>query len=70
VVLRRVRAGTPQDMTSTGVTISYNEYTASDETVDASYDDLATGDSIYVDVNAVTTAVQKGLSCTAVFSLP
>jgi len=70
VVLRRVRAGTPQDMTSTGVTISYNEYTASDETVDASYDDLATGDNIYVDVNAVTTAVQKGLSCTAVFSLP
>jgi len=71
VVLRRVRAGTPQDMTSTGVTIDYNAYTASDETVDASYDDLATGDSIYVDVNAVTTgAVQKGLSCTAVFSLP
>lgn len=70
VVLRRVRAGTPQDMTSTGVTISYNEYTASDETVNATYDDLATGDNIYVDVNAVTTAVQKGLSCTAVFSLP
>ena len=70
VVLRRVRAGTPQDMTSTGVTIEYNIYTASDETVNASYDDLATGDNIYVDVNAVTTAVQKGLSCTAVFSLP
>ncbi|HUV28077.1 MAG TPA: hypothetical protein VMW34_11990 [Anaerolineales bacterium] len=70
VVLRRVRAGTPQDMTSTGVTIEYNTYTASDETVNATYDDLATGDNIYVDVNAVTTAVQKGLSCTAVFSLP
>jgi hypothetical protein len=71
VVLRRVRAGTPQNMTSTGVTISYDAYTASDETVDASYDDVATGDMIYVDVDAVTTgAVQKGLSCTAVFQTP
>lgn len=71
VVLRRVRAGTPQDMTSTGVTIAYNEYTASDETVDGTYDDVQTGDSIYVDVNAVTTgAAQLGLSCTAVFQTP
>lgn len=70
VVLRRVRAGTPQDMTSTGVTIDYDAYTASDETIDTSYDDVATGDLIYVDVNGVTTAVQKGLSCTAVFQTP
>lgn len=71
VVLRRVRAGTPQDMTSTGVTISYNEYTASDEIVDTSYDDVQTGDSIYVDINAVTTgAVHLGLSCTGIFQTP
>jgi hypothetical protein len=71
VVLRRVRTGTPQDMTSTGVTIDYDAYTASDETVDTSYDDVATGDLIFVDINAVTTgAAQLGLSCTAVFQTP
>jgi hypothetical protein len=70
VVLRRVRGATAADMTSTGVTIAYNAYTESDETVDTSNDDLATGDHIYVDVNAVTSAVHKGLSCTASFRLP
>lgn len=70
VVLRRVRAGTPVDMTSTGVTISYNEYTASDETIDTANDDVQTGDMIYVDVNAVTSPVHNGLSCTAVFQTP
>lgn len=67
VVLRRVRGGTAVDMTSTGVTIDYNEYTASDETVDTDNDDLATGDNLYVDINSVTTAAQKGLHCTATF---
>jgi len=71
VVIRRVRGATAANMTSTGVTVAYNEYTASDETVNTSNDDLATGDKIYVDTNAVTTgAVQKGLSVTASFQLP
>lgn len=70
VVLRRVRGATAVDMTSTGVTIAYNEYTASDETVDTNNDDVQTGDMIYADVNAVTSAVQKGLSCTAVLQTP
>ncbi len=70
VVLRRVRGATAADMTSTGVTIAYDGYTASDETVDTSNDDLALGDKVYPDVNAITTAAQKGLSCTALFQLP
>lgn len=71
VVLRRVRGATAVDMTSTGVTIDYNAYTASDETVNTSNDDVTTGDKIYVDVNAVTSgAAQLGLSCTAVFQTP
>jgi hypothetical protein len=70
VVLRRVRGNTAADMTSTGVTIGYNEYTASDETVDTSNDDLQTGDKLYIDINAVTSAAQKGLSCTALFQTP
>ena len=67
VVIRRVRGATAVDMTSTGVTVGFSEYTASDETVDTANDELATGDKIFVDVNAVTTAVQKGLSVTAIF---
>lgn len=70
VVLRRVRGATAVDMTSTGVTINYDEHTASDETVNTSNDDIATGDKIYVDVKAVTTANHKGLGCTAMFRLP
>ena len=72
VVLRRVRGGTAADMTSTGVTIDYNEYTASDETVDTSNDDLATGDKLYVDIptSGVTSPAQKGLHCTATFEAP
>ena len=70
VVLRRVRGGIAADMTSTGVTIDHNEYTASDEVIDTSNDDLATGDNLYVDINAVTTAAQKGLHCTATFEAP
>jgi len=70
VVLRRVRGATPVDMTSTGVTIAYTDYTASDEVVDTANDDVATGDKIFVDVNSVTSEAQKGLGCTAVFSNP
>lgn len=70
VVVRRVRGASAVDMTSTGVTIAYTDYTASDETVDTSNDDLETGDKLYVDVNAITTAAQKGLSCTAMFQTP
>lgn len=67
VVLRRVRGATAADMTSTGVTIAYGDYTASDETIDTANDDVATGDKIFVDVNAITTAAHKGLGCTATF---
>lgn len=70
VVIRKVRGATAADMTSTGVTIAYNEYTASDETVDTANDDIQTGDKLYVDVKAITIAAQKGLSCTAIFQTP
>ena len=60
-----------RDMTSTGATVAYTEYSASDETVDTGYDDIATGDRIYVDVTGITTtAGAKGLSVTSSFQLP
>lgn len=71
VVVRRVRGNTAVDMTSTGITVGYNEYTASDAVIDTSgtpaNDTLATGDKIFVDVNAITSPAHKGLSATLVF---
>lgn len=68
VVLRRVRGATAVDMTSTGITIGYNEYAASDEVVDMANDDVVTGDTIFPDVNTVTSPAHKGLGCTADFA--
>jgi len=70
VVVRRLRGATAVDMTSTGVTVAYNGYTASDEVVNTSNDDIVTGDALYLDVNTITSPAHKGLSCTAVFQLP
>ncbi len=69
VVLRRVRGNTEVDMTSTGVTISYDEYYASDAVIDVANDDINEGDKLYIDVNTITTgAAQKGLSCIVGFN--
>jgi hypothetical protein len=57
-----------RDMLSTGVTVSYNEYYASDGVIDTSNDDVTEGDRLFIDVTAVTTgAVQKGMSMTLYF---
>ncbi|MBL0732248.1 MAG: hypothetical protein JJW03_05275, partial [Desulfosarcina sp.] len=73
IQIRRVRGATAVDMltATTGlVTIAYDAYTASDGTVNTANDELALGDKIFVDVDAITTAAQKGLSVTAIFRLP
>ncbi|MBU2479515.1 MAG: hypothetical protein KJ760_00330, partial [Proteobacteria bacterium] len=67
VVIRRVRGATAANMTSTGVTVGFGEYTASDEVVDTSNDELATGDKIFVDIDTVCSPVHKGASVTAIF---
>lgn len=70
VQLRRRRAGSEVDMLSTKVTIGA-EYFASDESINASNDDINTGDQIYVDVDAIHTGTAaKGLSVCATFRLP
>lgn len=64
VQLARVRSGTPADMLSTAVTIDATEsssYTAATPPViNASYDDLATGDFLRVDVDGAGSGA-KGL---------
>lgn len=70
VQIRRRRAGTDNDMLTTKVTIGA-EYYATDEAIDASYDDLATGDMIFVDVDAVHSGTApKGLSVVLTFTDP
>lgn len=67
VMVRRRRSGSDQNMLSTPVTVSYNEYYAADGSIDTSNDDIATGDQIYIDVD--TAAVdQYGLSVVLTFS--
>ncbi len=52
IMVRRRRAGSDVDMLSTPITIGA-EYYANDGVVDGANDDIATGDQIYIDVDAV-----------------
>lgn len=70
IQIRRRRGNTDNDMLSTKITISSGEYTASDGVVNTSYDDLQTGDMIFIDVDAVHTTAAKGLSVTLEFQYP
>jgi hypothetical protein len=67
VMVRRRRSGSDVDMLSTGITVSYNEYYASDGSINTSNDDISTGDQIYVDIDAAATGAE-GLSVTLTFS--
>ena len=61
------------DMLSTRITIDANEYTsytaAAAAVVDATYDDVATGDRLAVDVDVAGTGA-KGLGVVLTFNLP
>lgn len=59
-----------QDILSTAVTITYGELSAADGTINTSYDDLATGDLIRVDVDAIAGTAPKGLIVTVEGALP
>jgi len=70
VQVRRRRTGTDADMLSTKVTIG-DEFFASDGVIDTANDDLATGDQIYIDVDAVHSGTAPlGLSVVLTFELP
>ena len=67
VQVRRRRAGAEVDMLSTKVTIG-DEYFARDGVVNTSNDDIATGDEIYLDVDAIHSGTAaKGLSVILTF---
>jgi hypothetical protein len=69
IQLRRRRAGSDADMLSTKITIGA-EYYAADGVINTSNDDVATGDLIYPDVDAVHTTAPYGLTVTMTFRLP
>ena len=70
VQIRRRRAGSDVDVLSTKVTIG-NEFFARDGVINASNDDLATGDILYPDVDAIHSGTSpNGLSITITAGLP
>ena len=67
VMVRRRRAGSDVDMLTVPVTIG-DEFYAADGTIDTDNDDVATGDQIYIDVDAVHSGTAPlGLSVTISF---
>jgi len=74
VQLARLRAGTPVDMLSTKLTIDSGETdtstAATPAVINTAYDDVATGDLIRVDVDAVPTTKPKGLLVELQFRMP
>ena len=68
--IRRKRGVSQVDMLSTGITIEVGEYHASDGTVNTLNDDVQTGDTIYIDVDAITSTAPKGLSTTMTLRKP
>ena len=74
IQIARIRAGTPADMLSTKLTIDSTEIdtstAAAAAVINASNDDVATGDQIRIDVDAVSTTPPKGLVVELQFRLP
>jgi hypothetical protein len=70
VQIRRRRDGTDVDMlTVPGLQIG-NAFFADTTAINPSYDDVATGDQLYVDVDATHITSPYGLSVTLTFSNP
>lgn len=70
VMVRRKRGAANNDMLSGVVTVGYGEYHASDGVINSSYDDVATGDLIYVDIDGVPTTPPQGLGVVLTFRKP
>jgi hypothetical protein len=74
IQIARIRSGTPADMLSTKITIDSTEIDSSTAAtaavINTSNDDVATGDQIRIDVDAVHTTPARGLVVELSFRLP
>jgi microcystin-dependent protein len=74
IQIARTRSGSTVDMLSTKITIDSTEVdtitAATPAVINASNDDVATGDRIRIDVDAVSTTPPKGLIVELTFQLP
>lgn len=74
IMIRRRRQVTNADMLTVALTIDSTEAdsttAATGMTIDGANDDVATGDKIYIDVDAVSTTPAQGLSTVLTFRLP
>lgn len=74
VQIARIRSGTPADMLTTKITIDSTETdtstAATSAVINTANDDVATGDKIRIDVDAISTTPASGLVVTLVFQLP
>lgn len=74
IQIARIRAGAAVDMLSTKMTIDSTEIdtstAATPAVINGANDDVATGDQIRIDVDAVQTTPAKGLVVTMTFQLP
>jgi hypothetical protein len=69
IQIRRSRSGVEANMLSTVISLSAAEYFVSDGVIDTSYDDIITGDQIFIDVEQLTaTSPPQGLSVVLTFS--
>lgn len=69
VQIRRRRGGANVDVLSTKITVG-DEWFARDGVINTSNDDLATGDQLFIDVDAIHSGTApNGLSVTLTFSL-
>lgn len=70
IQIRRQRGGVDTDVLSTKITIG-DEYFASDEVIDTGNDDLATGDMLFIDRDAIHSGTApNGLSVVIIAQLP
>lgn len=68
IQVRRRRGASVADMLTTKVTLATATFTAGNGVINTSNDDIATGDLIYPDVDALNAVAPIGLSVTLTFS--
>lgn len=68
VAIRRKRSGSDVEMLTAAITLATATYTASNGTIGNSNKNVATGDLIFIDVDAVNGTAPVGLSVALTFS--